>query len=691
MISGAVILLALGCCWYVVAGIRKEMNIITSIVWTITGYVFSHIMISGFLFWVDEYSIKRTIVLCLLAWMALAVVAVIRHKKPAIDWNIRNYVIPILVAGLCLPFVIQTFEFYGFGQDEGVYQTQALCFIHGITEGQIDFPEYYRLESEEQKQLYTIAVSTDNLVGFYQYYNAEGNYYMTQAEDMAISQYSGVFHGIPTFSALLALWGYLFGYENMTGINTVLFLCNIFLLYAILHERCQLKKLPSLMGLVIYACSPIVFWAAKSSLTETGLTLIWLAFLYCILGTGKKNILASAGCIVAYGFYHVSIFVFMPLYVLLYLGLYLYSKDKAYAKAMIISTLGYIIGYWMMQTIGAKYTNGNYERIYVAFINDQTMPYIAMIASAIVLLLAIFLICKKKEWKWKLLRKHLAWAARISIVLLLAVMVIRLLRKDLELQQFANVTLVAFIILSGVVVPIMVLIHTIVKTERWLEDRNKGILLALFIYCVIAYSSVMTVSAAYYYYYMRYLVMYIPILAIMGGILLNRCRIWQGIVATACGILLLFPFNICLLREKDDSRIEWSTIQTLSEVVQPGDILVMDKSLFPYYYFPLRAITKAEIYPVLETPEGDNLTADELLSGFQQLPEHSGNVYYLTYYYAAEAENWCTLERKIRNIGSEDYNIYYGDVENASHHPYLQLPLHFVETRTDVYLYRYVQ
>lgn len=664
--------------WYAVAVSKEEMNIIKSILFTIVGYVFSHIVFSGGLFWLDQYSIKRTVFLCMMFWLILDIVAIVKHRKLQIDWNIKQYVLPIIISLVSLPFVIQTFEFYGFGQDEGVYQTQAICFIYGITERQLDIEEYYHLESAYGQERLELVTGEDYLAGFYKVYDEDGEYYTLQSEDQAISERSGVFHGIPTFSALLALWGYMFGIRHMMGINTVLYLCSIFMV-ALVCDRFKLKAIGKAGSLMIFALSPLVIWVSKSALTEIGLTLIWLVFLYFLLGEEKKEILMSAVCIFLYAFYHVSIYAFMPLYVLLYIGLYVYSKNKEYMIAMIGSVFGYVMGYWMMMTVGPQYTVHNYRRIYHLFMTAENVPFIIMAVCVIVIFSGLILLNKKNIFHIKWNEKKVAWGIRIFIGISIAVLVYRLMRTGINLHQLSNVTLISYFVLTGIIISGLVFANMFIFTEQWIKDKKLSVLFSIFLYCIIVYSVYFVPVAPYYYYYTRYLVMYLPLIAIMGGIILNRNRMWMGVITVGSSVLFMLPYDFCLMEQKDDSRVEWNTLSDLAESFNENDKLVMDDELFQYYYFPLKAMAGVDIYPVFE----------ELDMELSELSEAGTRVYYLTVNNAAQVEGNYNLKLRIVNTKSEDDNMRLEDYLNDNHNKITLLPEYFEETKEVIQLYQY--
>lgn len=680
MIVVGLLLVGLGPAWYVVAGLEKQINIVKSVVLAVIAYLASHIVLSGLLFWIDQYSIKRTLLTCACAWGAGLIVMLIRKKRPQLTWEIRQYWLPCLIAVLILPFVFRGFEFYGMGQDEGVYQTQAICFINGMTERQYDFPEYYSMGTPGDQELYEAAIAETNLVGFYRIYNADGEYCFGQSGEQAFSERSGVFHGIPTYVALLALWGKLFGIRHMSGINIVILICCVFML----HEVCmrlKMKRSGEAVAMLVFACSPLIIWITKSSLTEIGMTLNWLVFLYLILGEDKRERVLSALCIWVYAFYHISVYVFMPFYVLLYLALYLYTKDRVNIKAMLLAVAGYLTGYWMSLMIAARYLDKNYVWIYRAGINGQNVPYVITAVCALVLLAGVVLLRSRKQLSFPvhISRKAAGIWIRIGMVLLILIQIYRSWKKGLQWQQLGGVTMITFLIVSGILVPLLVYGSVLFSTGQWLENWKKTVLLGCFFYCVLVFSAIFLPGIAYCYYYARYLTMYVPLLAIMGGLLLQQWSLWKAAVVTLAGVLWMLPYNITLLKYQDDTRVEWDTLEQVAGEIRAGDNVIIDVELFGYYYFPIKAMTGANIYPVLGDFEEES----------RRFYTGENQVWYLTVHGAERAENAYACKLSVVNHKSEDYNVPYSDWQNPLHDRYLQLPRQFRVTEETVLLYQY--
>lgn len=665
-----IMLIGLLFAWYSIVCFKKSINIIQSVIFTFIGYFFGHVLLSGFLFFFDWYSIEKTLVMCMIFWGIMCAIALVKKKSFEVEFDIKNYILPIIVTLIGVPFLtLAPFEYFGMGQDEGIYQTQAILFMNGITGRQYDIEEYYLVDSLEEKDAIMEATNTNQLQGIYIYSKYNLHYFLTNNDSTSISETAGVLHGIPTFSALLALWGKIFGMEHMAGVSVLFWICCIFLLYEIC-VRLNMNIIGKCLTLFIYVWSPIVIWTGKSALTETGLTLIWLVFIYNILGKSNKNILLSALCVTVYSFYHVSVYAFMPLYVLMYVGLYLISSQKIYLKALIVSVVGYLAGFWFACETSYAYVIGNYNRIYYWFIDASNIFYIVNAVCIIFILFGIGLLCGKTlKFTWK--KKYVNYAVKAFFALVFVYLVMKGIQKQISIMNFA---IVAFIVLTGIIVPIIVLGNVSFCTSRWLEDKDRGIMLVLFLYCIVFYS-VFSMTFHYYYYYARYFVMYIPIIAIMGGLILQNVKQWKALVIIVVNILLFLPFNYCLLREKDDSRFEWNTLSEISEVLEPNDVLILDPEFFYAFYLPLKAMNDIDIYPVYSYPVFDNLEEQ-----CEELDTESNHIYYLTYNVDRVLDGKFLLRLRIQNEEVQDKRLESNNI--------FQMPTSFTKTMWTFSLYQ---
>ncbi|MDE5737908.1 MAG: hypothetical protein K2H93_06040, partial [Oscillospiraceae bacterium] len=263
----------------------QKKNIFEMIVIGISFFFCSYILGTMLLFVLDEYSLFKGI--CITAGFDLLIflLAYLKYqpKRLEINWNIKKFMIPVLISVIGLCFVGNKNELFGMGQDEGVYQCVAINFMNGYDDRQQDFIEYDLLDSEESKKNFQTAVH-NKLVG----YDIPSKNYPDTVYDREISPVSGIYHGIPTYAAMLALWGNLFGMAHMAEIQNIFYLLAIFLLYFVC-QNLNLKSCSAITACSLLALSPIVIWVAKSTLTEMFLAVLILLFLYFLTDSQKSE------------------------------------------------------------------------------------------------------------------------------------------------------------------------------------------------------------------------------------------------------------------------------------------------------------------------------------------------------------------------------------------------------------------
>ena len=207
----------------------KGANFVYTAVMSVVMFFCSHIVSTMGLFLIDSYSLFRGMAgTFLISFICLAVMMFINIRKSGklfeYSFDMRSVIIPVIVALMALPLTATKNELFGMGQDEGVYQCVAINFMNGIDSRQQDFEEYHMLESDSEREAFKNSVR-GKLAG----YDIPSEIYPDTVYDRNVSEVSGIYHGIPTYPALLAMWGQLFGMENMMDIETVFYILTIFL------------------------------------------------------------------------------------------------------------------------------------------------------------------------------------------------------------------------------------------------------------------------------------------------------------------------------------------------------------------------------------------------------------------------------------------------------------------------------
>ena len=246
-------------------------------------YFFCYILWSMVLFTADQFTLFRAVLGTAIFLTVLLVGACIVLRKRhgtllrLLHWeeSIHTVWIPLVVVILALPLVLTKNELFGMGQDQGVYQVVAINLMNGLTDRQQDFAEYYTLSSTDQTEF------ADAIKHYLVGYDMAPENYPDTVYDRTVSPVSGIYHGIPTYPAMLALFGKLFGVSHMVQLETVIWVCMIFLVSFVCRQM-QWKRLTEFLACTVCAVSPIVIWVAKSSLTELFLAVILLRLSYSL-------------------------------------------------------------------------------------------------------------------------------------------------------------------------------------------------------------------------------------------------------------------------------------------------------------------------------------------------------------------------------------------------------------------------
>lgn len=612
-------------------------NAVESAVLGIILWLFTHVIVSMGLFVIDRYGVGPTAWLTAFTDLVLLGAAVFaRRSRPfklkkliKADFSLKDAVIPLLVCLLTLPFVHSKNEMFGMGQDQGVYQTQAVLFMNGDTHRQKDFREYHDLRSDHERETFEYNVK-NHLRGF----DIEPENYPKTSYRSGESPVSGIFHGIPTYSALLAMWGTLFGMENMMGIETIFYFLLIFLVYFTCREF-KLKTASAFCACAAVAMAPVVIWVSKSALTEMFLALLPASFLYLIADDeNPKDRWLSILPVAVFSCYHVSIYTMIPMFVMIYGYMYVVTREKQFAVLMPVTVCGYFISYFMMRHVQPFYTMNNYSPLFVHGIDPFSITKVVIAVSAVGLAFVAAFIAvvskvvkkKKKSGVKKMTKRRInvskskTLAIRLMFILPSLYIGVKALTKYSSWDGAKYLTLVGFAGNIGLVLFVLGFIAALIWTSHIAASEQRIIVAMMFFYCILFYSAFLRYDIQHYYYYSRYLAPFVPIGVILCVITLDRFGGKLLYPATAAGIAFSMPYNTYLMGHKDDTRMEWSIISDLSDFIDDSDCVVISPNYTNTLWLPIRSINHAAVYPE------DESDPDQL----RKLTERHGKVYYIS-------------------------------------------------------------
>lgn len=659
---------------FIIQLVTKNKDIIEIIALSFVGFCSIYIVISGCYFWIDswklEYALITIIIMEVLICLANKdkIVNLFRLKLKKVDG------IPLVIALLMLPVVVNTYGFFGMGQDQGVYQTKAINLINRVTDRNQEFENYYLLEDEQDRNNFTdIIWNSKKLAGFDKY-----DYRMPTLKRGESDPTTGIFHGIPTFAALLALWGTMFGIANMSSINTIFFICAISLVYSAIKNLGMGKKI-SAIGTVIFAISPIVVWVSKSALTEMFLTTVMCTYLFFLTESENKNKgLFMTLPIITFAFYHVSIYTMMPIFVIVFIVLYIWTQDKKYLIGNIIGVIGFWLGYSMMCEVSPTYTFNNSKQLYILgdLINKDNVWLIITITCMMVILISLILgKMNIKRLLGVISRKDYVFKFNLLVYAIFFIMQIILVVKN-QLEGYGyggsihRLGIWGFISFTGIIIIPFILIRTLKNSAVVIKSKERYCIWLLFLYCVMFYSSIKNIP--HYYYYGRYFSPFIPIVAIMSTIYMYGIskKLLYGV--SFISVMSMIPFNYVLATQLDDTRMEWNVLSEVQKKVTNKDAVIVDTDVLSYFFFPIHAMTGADVYP-----EYTDITKIN-----NSINKEYENIYFITDEMVVN-DGSCSLDVVYRNPIETSLDL------NTNHGRIIPLALDFTQNQGEVIMYRF--
>lgn len=574
----------------------KQISLLAGI--NIFTFFSEYVIVSGFYFWADSFSILKSLITMLIINAIIFFVLFLKHKKIATDYESVKFDLPLItILLLCIPLSAFKFGYFGMGQDEGVYQVKAIDLMYTDTMRQKSFFEYDDLADEEKEQYFA---AVKKLAG-YDIYDIQKP---TCTEDELNNPADGIYHGIPTFAAILALSGSMFGVENISALNTLIYIGIILLMNSLCNKFC-LNTIGRFASVMIAALSPVVLWVTKSTLTELFLALIIISYLYFITAESDFfNVAMSVISVWAFAFFHVTIFTVIPYFIVCYMILYLKNEKKLYFFSAVSAGGVSIIGLCMMLFTSPVYTTNNIVRHVSAFITLDDFNCIPAISVMILIFLGLFVMVvwvkPLKEFLAKFITTNFfANIIRTACILLVIVCGYRCIKSGLGVHEvvhsFKTNGLTAFAYMTGIVVLPVVLVMLVVKMHKLLQELPAFLIVFSFFYHVLFRSAFLNASIPHYYYYSRYLAPYVSIVAILFGILVTKKIITSVVAVCSAGFML--PYDLAMFDAADDTRMDWENLLDITEYIDENDAVIVSENCMVTFFIPIKEMTGADVFP----------------------------------------------------------------------------------------------
>lgn len=583
---GFLLILNLLICGYIVLLQNGKTNVVKLATFIPMLFLAIYILVSGCFFAFDCFDFNYVLCSCTVVELIVSVYFKIGKKRTMreVELSSKNYIVPLTLALIAFLMSIDSFGYFGMGQDQGVYQVKAIDLLYGSTNREYVFPEYDLLETEEERELFHS--KTRGQAGL-------DNMKETETEVLALPRLlnpdakrtendaAGIFHGIPTFPAVLALWAKVVGLEHMANIEAVFHALCVLLIWFI-AENLSLKTPAKVLACCVYLFSPEALWVAKSTLTEGFFAVIIAAFLYLLLQKEHpENRWYSAFVVLVFSLWHVSIYAMIPMFIVLYCFMYMWTEERQYIRASVFSAISFAVGFTMMVIVSPKYTIKNTARMWFGPLNENTVfPFFMLVAVVAIILTLVLSKIKTKRFVEKLIQSgFMAWLFRgllAASFLLVAYQVVKCIPSSGGLIEAVTINgIYNMVWVTGIFFLPVTVIAAMINPKQFFDDERNFALAFVFFYSVIIMLTVLKPVIEYCYYYGRYLVPYIPVVSIAAAVVWNQFSAKLAYGCTALSCLFMLPFNSVLLTQKDDTVFEYDVIAELSEKIYSDNTAVV--------------------------------------------------------------------------------------------------------------------
>lgn len=641
-------------------------NIYKSVIYSICYYFILFFIIGDLSLFVGCFSLELCSGLSIIISLFLFLIVFLKHYrdkktiKTDISFDELKSNVPFIALSIVLIICLNGhFGFYGMGQDEGVYQTEAINLSNGINTWKQYVKEWDEIEDTSYKAYYKDKV--DSLLG----YDSSN-----QLEEMGI-EYNydhlyGYWHGIPSFSIVLASSIRMFGIENMMWIQYVFYFCLINLIIIFIN-RFNYSNISKVLLLCLFGLCPEVMWVTKSALTEVFMAVMVVLFINEILEDKKTSIIPVIGIFM----YHLTSVTLIPLFLFLYSYKYLEQKKKIYIIYSVSSGIIYLLSYFVVVQLNPRYTIMNYysgilqQKIPLDYVN--CVPVIITLLS---LIYSIIILCWQKKLEIQYINKTIFYLSKIVlIIIILRIVLDALLKQNFIYSSFRLISFICFAFLTGIV--LFIVLNLGLLKSKFKNCNETIITLAIYGWCIEIFSLVIRYKTVSYYYYARYLMPYIAIVFIAFVMLVKYKKIFTEI-ALALSLMLIIPYSLSVSGMEDDTKIDLKSLNNILTACKSSieDNVLLDDNYLDILYFPLKAMGK-NVYIVDESVE-----KTEKILGFDNylvvtnnyLDEYSDYLLHIdnTYWEEESRTKISTINGMPLETVRYDYNIYIYDYIGVS-------------------------
>ena len=618
----------------VIPSFRKEVTIIRAGVFGIVAYFFVSIITSVILFWFDIYSIQKNAIISFLLIAIVTGICFLKLKiKPlkAIKFDKKECIFFVAIVLVVLLISGEKFGFFGMGQDQGVYQTKAIELIYGNNANELDI--YYPLDILDEEDFEYYRDEMGKLQGYYLI--GQVNPAVPDPDNGGETRLSGVYHGISTWPAIMALFGKMFGVDHMQDCQTLFFICFLMLAFYIL-ENLKIKTIVEATSLAILSVTSEMVWVSKSALTEMFLAVIIAVFIYLVCNENRDVRLWAFAPVAVFSFFHVSVYTMMPLFVVAGWMIMIADKRKRAILPTVLMLISFFAGFVFMMSQAILYTTFNYIMPLSSYIHNLSNKRLMFLVFGTVLIalgmtFILFGVAKSKHWAKvnKFGNDKAGLIVKICSGLLLVFALYKYIRMNGGIRFNPNINLITMSMATGIISTLLIFLGIFIVKKDKIKGFSYIALYACFFYIII-WSVLLRGYTNHFYYFGRYNAPYFIILVIMLALAYRDIRKVDWIPAVCvASVIVYIKYDSVILKNPDDTKVEWKVVKNeLKQDHGTKSAMIIDNDYDTMHeWFHMLKASGVEVYPKM----------DDFDRQIEKLSLYYDEIYYL-YEGVAEAD-----------------------------------------------------
>lgn len=280
-----------------------------------------------------------------------------------ISFDKREIIMAVIII-LLIPLIITKSEDIRTSSDMGMYFEKAVVLM-GEDTGVI-------------KKLNEIQVISENVdAGVLELQEQLFGIYIRGSQDgKTIYDY----HSLPTWVTFLALFGKIFGLYHCAQALSVLYITALLCVY-FCCENIARSTYGKYIAVAVFSLSPVIIYVSKATLTEIAFLAVFFSGCMWLSEKDIKIKFLSFIYFALLGFIHISMYMYMPIIIVVLMYLFINRKEKVYAYVNILTAVFYMVSIFYCHDISYMYTRDQLLRF--TFLGDN-------LKSVVIALVGIF-------------------------------------------------------------------------------------------------------------------------------------------------------------------------------------------------------------------------------------------------------------------------------------------------------------